>query len=231
MISEKNFSRGYTSFWAEFTPWLNDYVSFLNEGFVTNIEQPLHYVDDVNHRSINNILAFTLFKNAIENNNNDILMALDEAKIIASNYPRNNLETYTLMDTYEQIVLAQTDRLLRRYRDKNLEFYPQFSGCGIMESCEGDILSENSLIEIKAGTSAKGILPSDIKQSLVYSALDWLSENSKNIIHIELYNPRQGIFWESNIEELIKTVSNHTFEDFFDQFGKYLVNLSDEIQL
>jgi hypothetical protein len=39
-----------------------------------------------------------------------------------------------------------------------------------MESCQGDILNNETLIEIKAGE--RGILSSDIKQIITYCALN-----------------------------------------------------------
>jgi hypothetical protein len=229
MISEVSFSRGYTSFWAEYAPWLNDYVSSINKGIVERLQYPIEIEDDSIHRSINNIIAFTLFKNVIVNSDNDIEKAFVEAKKIAANYPRNNIESYTLSESYKKIILSQCKRLVERYKDKSTEFYPQFSGCGIMESCQGDIFYNETLVEIKAGE--RGVLSSDIKQIIIYCALNWLSKNPKIIKRVEFYNPRQGILWESELEELIITVSSLPIEDLFDQIGKYLINMSEDIDL
>jgi len=229
MISEVSFSRGYTSFWTEHAPWISDYVSSLNKGLVERLEYPIELGDDTIHRSINNIIAFTLFKNVIEKNDSDIEKAFVEAKKIAANYPRNNIESYILSEEYAKIIQRQCERLVRRYKGKSAEFYPQFSGCGIMESCQGDIFYNETLVEIKAGE--RGILSSDIKQIITYCALNWLSNHPKKIINVEFYNPRQGILWVSELEELIMSVSNLPIEDLFDQIGKYLINMSEDIEL
>jgi hypothetical protein len=229
MISEVSFSRGYTSFWTEYAPWISDYVSSINKGLVERLEYPIEIGDDTIHRSINNTIAFTLFKNVIEEGNNDIEKALLEAKKIIVNYPRNNIETYVLSEEYKKIIQRQCERLLKHYRGKLIEFYPEFSGCGIMESCQGDMFYNETLVEIKAGE--RGVLSSDIKQIITYCALNWLSSNSKTIKRVEFYNPRQGILWESELEELIMTVSNLPIEDLFDQIGKYLINMSEDIEL
>jgi len=98
-----------------------------------------------------------------------------------------------------------------------------------MESCQGDIFYNETLVEIKAGE--RGILSSDIKQIITYCALNWLSNHPKKIINVEFYNPRQGILWVSELEELIMSVSNLPIEDLFDQIGKYLINMSEDIEL
>lgn len=229
MISEVSFSRGYTSFWTEHAPWISDYVSSINKGLVERLEYPIELGDDTVHRSINNTIAFTLFKNIITEQNNDIEKAFLEAQKIVANYPRNNIETFVLSDVYKKIIQRQSERLVKRYKDKTSEFYPEFSGCGIMESCQGDLFYNNTLVEIKAGE--RGVLSSDIKQIITYCALNWLSNNPKKIKYVEFYNPRQGIIWESELEELIMTVSNLPIEDLFDQIGKYLINMSEDIEL
>lgn len=229
MISEVSFSRGYTSFWTEHAPWISDYVSSINKGLVERLEYPIEIGDDTIHRSINNIIAFTLFKNVIEKNDSDIENAVIEAKRISANYPRNNIDSYVLSKDYTKIIQNQCKRLVRRYKGKSTEFYPQFPGCGIMESCQGDVYYNGTLVEIKAGE--RGVLSSDIKQIIIYCALNWLSINPRIIKNVEFYNPRQGILWESELEELILTVSNLPIEDLFDQIGKYLINMSEDIEL
>jgi hypothetical protein len=229
MISEVNFSRGYSSFWTEYLPWIIDYVNSINKGLIARVQSPISNTNDTIHRSINNIVAFALFKNVVKDNNHDVNLALAEAIEIIKNYPRNNLETYSLSKSYLDIILMQSERLLNRYKQKSIEFYPQFPGCGIMESCEGDLYFENTLIEIKAGE--RGVLSSDIKQIIIYCALNWLSRTPKTISQIELYNPRQGILWESSVNDIILSISYLPAEDLFDQIGKYLSGMSEDIAL
>lgn len=228
MISEVSFSRGYTSFWTEYVPWLGDYVSAINKGLGERIDQPIHLKDEPYHRSINNVIAFTLFKNIIKEKDEDIEKAFLEAKKIVANYPRNNLDSYILSERYIKIIQMQCERLMQHY-DKPLEFYPEFRGCGIMESCRGDLFCDETLVEIKAGE--RDILPSDIKQLIAYAALNWLSSNPKPIKHVEIYNPRQGFLWNEELGELILTISNIPMEDLFDQIGKYLISMSEDINL
>jgi len=175
MISEVSFSRGYSSFWTEHVPWISDYVSSINIGLVERLQLPIELTDDTKHRSINNVFAFTYFKNVLTRNNDNLDAAFGETSTIIKNYPRNNLETYALTKEYSLIVKKQSERLINRYKGKSVEFYPQFSGCGLMESCQGDLFYNNTLVEIKAGE--RGLLSSDIKQIIIYCALNWLSNS------------------------------------------------------
>lgn len=229
MISEVSFSRGFASFWTEYTPWLGEYVSSINKGIGVRVQAPIIIADDTSHRAINNVIAFTLFKNVIENSNNRIDSAFSESVDIMKNFPRNNLETFTLTDEYKKIITKLSERLVSQYYTKNPKFYPQFNGCGIMENCQGDLLYNETLVEIKAGE--RGLQSSDIKQIITYCALNWLSGKSLNISHIEFYNPRQGILWKSELSDLINSISSLPLEDLFDQIGKYLSELSENIEL
>jgi len=228
MISEISFSRGYSSFWSEHAPWINEYVNSINQGFIERLQNPIEIGDDSKHRSINNVMAFTLFKNIITKVSDNFEIALEESINIVKNYPRNNLESYKLTDDYKKIINNLVTRLVKRYENKNLTFYPQFAGCGIMDNCQGDIYYNEILAEIKAGE--RNLVVSDIKQIITYCALNWLSTNRINITNIEFYNPRQGILWESNLSDLFYSISSIPMEDFFDQIGKYLSNLSEDIE-
>lgn len=228
MISEVNFARGYTSFWTEYTPWINDFVLSINKGLLARIQSPIEIGDDTIHRSINNVIAFTLFKNVITKDNSDLNEAYIEARKIIKQYPRSNLKSYEPTNDYVRIINKLSERLVNRYKSKSIKFSPQFNGCGIMESCQGDVYYDKTLVEIKAG--GRGILSSDIKQIITYCALNWLSRESMVIDNVELYNPRQGILWQSNLNELIMLISNLPTEDLFDQIGKYLSGLSEDIE-
>jgi hypothetical protein len=229
MISETSFSRGYSFFWTENTPWIGNFVSSINVGFVERVFSPIAILDDPGHRSINNVVAFTLFKNILSGNNDSIDDAFRESIRIIENYPRNNLDSFNLTDTYRQIIKTQSIRLIKQYSGLEIEFFPQFPGCGIMESCQGDLYYDKTLVEVKAGNQA--FKPSDIKQIIVYCALNWLSKNPLNIENVELINPRQGTLWRSSLSDLIFSISNLPMEDLFDQFGKYLSSMSEDIQL
>lgn len=227
MISETGFSKRYSSFWKENVPWINDYVRSINVGLVDRLFAPIE-IDDKDHRSINNVVAFTLFKNTAIIKNDDIILAFNEARSIVKNYPRNNLETYSLTDCYIKIIRDQSSRLFSQFGSK-VEFYPQFPGCGIMESCQGDLFYKETLVEIKGGERL--FTPADIKQLVVYCALNWLSNNNYNICCVELFNPRQGTFWSSSVKDMIDSISNIPMEELFDQIGKYLLSMSEEVEL
>jgi len=229
MISETTFSRGYSSFWQEYFPWLNNYTQVINRDLTTRVFRPIGKSEDAVFRSINNIVSFTHFKNIRQEKKYSLLSSFEEAKRIVTNFPRNNLSSYVMTTLHKEIIEFQVDKLIDRF-GLDCEVYPIFPGCGILNSCSGDIFKQDTLIEVKAGE--RGILPSDLKQLISYTALNWInSGNNYMIKNIEVFNPRQGLVWSNDLSTFISAVSYIPLEDVFDQLCKYLIDLSDEIPI
>jgi hypothetical protein len=229
MISETTFSRGYSSFWQEYFPWLNNFTQVINRDLTTRVFRPIGKSEDAVFRSINNIVSFTHFKNIRKKKTYSLTSSFEEAKSVIANFPRNNLSSYEMINMHKEIIEFQVHKLIVRY-GSNCEVYPVFPGCGILNSCSGDIYKDNTLIEVKAGE--RGILPSDLKQLISYAALNWLNSGSNYIINkIEVFNPRQGLVWNNDLYTFISAVSDIPLEDVFDQLCKYLIDLSDEIPI
>ncbi len=229
MISEKTFARGYSSFWTQNTPWLTDYVSFLNKGSIERMFKPMVSLDETKYRSINNSAAFIDFKQKRIGEELELSKIIEITSDNLKHLPRNGLETYILDEVNNSTIKEQSKRLISTYSGKKLIFEPQFGGCGIIANCQGDLLYENVLCEIKAGE--RNIQSSDIKQLLVYCALNWLSDEKIEIEKIEIFNPRQGIYWNSTLINLMENISTLPMEDFFEEIGHFLYITSEEFEL
>lgn len=228
MISEKTFARGYSSFWTQNTPWLSDYVSVLNRGSIERIFKPLDSLDEARFRSINNSAALIDFKQKVLGRELDLPAVIRIAAEHLKNLPKNELNSYELNDIHSAIILEQSGRLNSVYSRKVLAFDPQFDGCGIIANCQGDIYYDDVLCEIKAGE--RNIHSSDIKQLLVYCALNWLSTKKIDIQSIEIFNPRQGIYWHSTLKSLMNNISTLPMEDLFEEIGHFVYTASVEIE-
>jgi mannosyltransferase OCH1-like enzyme len=108
----------------------------------------------------------------------------------------------------------------------DLEFHPFFPGCGILSNSEGDLLSSSILTEVKTGD--RQILPSDIRQLIIYSAMNHLAGNQYDIKEISYFNPRKGTLWHNDIQDLFSSVSNIPFSDFSYELESYLISQSQE---
>lgn len=227
MISETTFARGYSSFWMECFPWLNSYVQSINLYRLEKFSAQILDYDKVEHRSINNVMAFLHFRNLVKESNFAIEESKEETLHYMQRFPRNNLSTYCFDSNDQKVVYGQIFNL-KRLPTRDIIFDPDFPGCGIIDNCRGDILQGNKLIEVKSGI--RNIQPADIKQLIVYLALDWISSSTKYNIHqVEIYNPRVGFSWTTDTEDLFRSVTSFTKEEALEQLTKYLVMQSEEM--
>lgn len=98
-----------------------------------------------------------------------------------------------------------TANLLRFFpADGSYELRPKFNGCGVISSCEGDLISDGCLFEVKAGDRSFRI--ADIRQLLVYAALAY-ADNTLNFDRIALCNPRTGFLWTKSLDSICYAVS------------------------
>ena len=229
MISEKNFARSYSSIWIEYFPWLASYCQNINKYNLARVRSPIPLIDLVEHRAINNTIAFFHFKNLKTNLNHQLESTRDEVLEYMRKFPRNNISTYKFTENDRRIINDQTFNLRIRYIN-NTVINPFFPGCGILDSCYGDIIEDNKLIEIKAGD--RNIIPADLKQLIIYTFLNWICDPMPfEIKYLEIYNPRLGYSWSNSIDDLFLSITNTPKEDVFDQIAKYLVTQSDDIEI
>jgi hypothetical protein len=94
----------------------------------------------------------------------------------------------------------------------SLIFWPSFIGCGRLNSCKGDIVLENKLIEVKAGERHFRLI--DVRQVITYLALNFCSKKYK-LQDIALLNPRTGLVFETSVSILIESCSGRRPVDVF----------------
>jgi hypothetical protein len=117
-----------------------------------------------------------------------------------------------------QECFEQTERILRFFQmiaeGKEIVISPRFRGCGIIDTCYGDVYIDGCLFELKAGD--RQFRSIDIRQLLTYGALNKLSGTYK-LTTVGLFNPRIGVSWIGNIQEVCQEVSGRQIDDFFDE--------------
>jgi hypothetical protein len=94
---------------------------------------------------------------------------------------------------------------------------PVFPGCGIIDTCIGDLLASNTLFEVKAGD--RRFRSIDVRQLVTYATLNHISKRFE-IRRVGLFNPRIGIRMEIGLDELCLEIS-----------GKNSVDLLTEITM
>ncbi|MCP1640839.1 hypothetical protein J2T41_000433 [Pseudomonas citronellolis] len=236
MISEINLSRGYSFFWKSSFPLISKLVRKINL-------QKHHYIDPIESatppelRALVNEIAFRVFKNSPQTPSKKI-SEIELSKIITStttyisklekpNEKQPN-QTITSKETKEAKLIA--DRIAYYFRinepGEGIEISPKFKGCGILNTCYGDILCNETLYEIKAGE--RDFRSTDIRQLLTYTALSHTQKDTK-IRNIGLINPRLGTFSKISIRDAVEIASGRSIQETFNELISFLDSPQDFI--
>jgi hypothetical protein len=231
MISERKFSNSFSSFWNELLPTADYFVRHMNLSLVDEYCLPIESVFDTDRdrRAIINELSFRLFMELAkgkEISNNDKM----ELSVKVSHYIQKLAPDINIDQPISKGELSEAESLassLASYFSdleiRNLQFWPLFRGCGRIHACKGDIISNDKLIEVKAGD--RNFRITDIRQIITYLSLNSISKQY-DIENIALVNPRKGFSFETTVEVLIDGCSRRKPVDVF---GDIIDFLSTEV--
>jgi hypothetical protein len=234
MISELTFIREYTSFWDKLFPSSKHYILAINSVLSTEVFEELSISEeDTKRRALVNNVAFSLFN--LLNQKSIIISELDklnfesqdmlsivevERKRLGNSRFEDKLAA-NLDESEQKVIIALSERLFEYYsRKSNVIVNPYFKGIGLLNSAEGDIFYENTLSEVKAGSGK--FKTQDLRQLYTYLALNYNSVNRRNIEIIELFNPRTGIVWEGNIDDVSQNLSGMSTEEILNEIIFYI---------
>jgi hypothetical protein len=213
MISEHEFCSSYASVWQEVTPLAHGYWNVENR-LVTRRLRPLSSDVPKEMRGVVNEGAFRAFcrlrlTNADVHRSDAFAAVYNEApgaiEYVRRLAPQTEISISDFDDACRREAAILAMRLLHVFSGSiATQLRPPFRGCGLISSCEGDLIVGNCLFEIKAGDRAFRIV--DVRQLLVYSALAYASRNL-TFKRIGLFNPRTGTAWIRTLDEVCLTLS------------------------
>jgi len=213
VISEVAFCHRYSSFWRVAAPTTDLLVRRINSGFYQRDFAPMESDTDPASRAILNEVAFTLFCRDILAKHRWLRRDLSSAEIteaitavIVAGARAEGAGSGGQIDlTREEVadVREQHMRLVQTFvpyaARGELLITPAFAGCGIVDSCKGDVLVADVLYEIKAGDRL--FRSADVRQLLTYAALNHVRKLYE-INSVALFNPRVGVRCEFELSEL-----------------------------
>jgi hypothetical protein len=217
MISERRLASSFTSFWQDLLPAGAALVRRMN----MNKERfcpPLDSQVDPTRRAFVNEAGYVLFKTSEESGlPPEEVHGGGETFRKICDYAWNSIQGSHRFMAPGSAELGEAEssevlELARRLRDffqehgtgNPIGFWPQFAGCGFVDDCQGDILSGNTLYEVKGGERTFRLI--DIRQILVYLALN-MAAPCYEINQVILMNPRRGTYYKFQIDELAFSVS------------------------
>ncbi len=234
MASERQLIRGHRSWWARWTPGLNQNLIMRMSahqgtppGQVLAWASPVFSALPSRDSDLIAESAFGIFACAAEAqiaveliSQDQVLLAVQRAtdRILLLRGTGRSLEGWMTPD-HIQFAKCLASRLLAwtTSLQGKLEIQPRLPGTGIVDHCHPDLISGTELIEVKMSRTLFR-LP-DIQQLLVYCALAWLGTD-RQIERVTLANPMLGVAWSFEIRALIRDISGHSPARFFDQFDE-----------
>jgi hypothetical protein len=105
------------------------------------------------------------------------------------------------------------------YSPNSILIQPRFRGCGILDSCYGDILGKKCLFELKMAD--RNLRSADVRQLLTYCALNHHSSQYE-IESLAILNPRRGLEFAFQVEDLAQRASRKNASELFHGITSFL---------
>lgn len=231
LITVTELSRNYASVWNRTFPFISKLVRKANLQIETFDEHIVSKVDP-SRRALINEIAFRMFEKSQELKVNQIDESLIEALVVQACKYIAGLEkagSVSPPDNNEKneavLICKRTKQFFEEHEPHaGLIVSPRFTGCGVISTCFGDVLTANTLYEIKAGEREFRVY--DIKQLLAYSTLNY-SEHNESIKYIALLNPRLGNYVKLNLKESVEISSGKAAADAFLELINFFDNPDD----
>jgi len=242
MISEKEFANGFAGFWSECLPFLTpQLIGEMNlahevlEDSEGEIVKPFRSGEDNSQNDFIAETAFELFAKAVKTGKDVLSLAEDQQLLadVASNsmsrllglrsYWRSIRQKFPKTTTEESVALAVRfeDFFNNRSAERPIIMQPRFKGCGILDSCYGDILASTCLYESKMVD--RNMRSIDLKQVLIYCALNYRSQQY-TIERVAVLNVRRAVVYEFTVDELARRAARKSAPEVFHQIADFLCN-------
>lgn len=216
MISELRFVKSYNSLWRSLAPTMELFVRKANLRLYERNWPELPSISAPGARSLINQVAFRSVVDAVaaHASYDARVRYLEDMENIATAEERlTNNRLLAVQDLEESSALAKRmcTYLFRTRRDR-VHLNPRFEGCGIINACYGDAISEADLIiELKDGD--RPFRAYEFRQVTVYGALH-LNSTGRLPPAFAVINSRRGVSVEVPIDLLAAEVAGQSGYDY-----------------
>lgn len=210
MISERKLAAGFSSVWRELLPRGEAFTRRVNLQ-AGRFAPPLLHDAPAERSALISELGFRLYGAHLESlvdlygEGLGASQALAEIASGAFAYvqalPRMDHPLAPVSDAEVDVAVAYARRMQWYFAsaepEKTLTLSPIFKGCGIVDSCRGDVLAGTRLYEIK--NVERDFRAADIRQVLVYTSLGYAA-GEPVVDSVGLLNARTGRFFFTSME-------------------------------
>lgn len=234
MISEITFSRKFTSFWNQLLPNANNYIRLVNGGLLDFLYEPFGNTEKKDNIVLINEIAFSLFGKIIKRElpsssidkidfyqNENFTLLVEKVKKSLLRFTYGSKFSLPFNEEELRSIRSLTLEILNHFKEyPDIIISPKFKGCGFIDHVIGDVYTDSRLIEIKSGERFFKVI--DFRQILVYCTLNYYSNDRKIIDVIELFNPRMGIAFSTDIYSLCKNLAALLPEEVFLEIKSFI---------
>ena len=221
MISEKTFIKNYVGFWNALFPLRNTFVKGVNlkcSQRQTNIElstqrRRFSFVSEVGFQIFALCKEQMIPVDAIVFKNDLYQQVEDKCQKKFESFQDDDIairDSLSKIEFDDAMKIAQS--LNRKFPESSIIVNPKFVGCSIIDTCYGDILTKDTLYEVKSVSRNFNI--SDFRQLITYCTLNYVSKQY-NINSIGLYNPKRTMSYEIPLESFAYAVAGSSLSDIF----------------
>ena len=219
MNSARRLIESSSSFWRELAPLLPNYVKHVNMGGYDRFDPPMRRETDKARHFLVNELAFKCFASGVSPGGPAVESIYDDVQQKwAGRLPANASIGAALSDLEREELSELVGRLVvyqRSIDTGTAEFEKIIPAFGRLENIEIDILTDNSVFEIKAGE--RPFRSIDFRQLIL--AITVLDRPRPKAV---LINPREGVVWSENFSDFIETVCLRSLSELIPEVAYYL---------
>lgn len=225
MISEVTFSKLYTSFWNSLLINSKNYVRLVNGALIKDIHKPISSYSSKYNAYIN-VLSFELYEQSLDKGNllftqqeidSACQFSFDKVSSFTSFYKSAQIPPYTEIQNEVTFIL---ESLTAQYQYKAPIIRKPLEGIGILNHSEVDLMYSSTLVEIKSGDRKFKTL--DFRQVIIYLTQNHYSSHPVLIDRVELFNPRMGIIFNTDIDSMIYELTALTPNEVYEEVKNYL---------
>lgn len=216
MISELRFAKAYNSLWRGLAPTMELFVRKANLRLYERNWAELVSSAAPEARSLINQVAFRLLVNAVAaatTFERRIRFLKDRDNAAAAEESLTGRRFLSVADLDESSALADRmcTHLFHRRQDR-VVLNPSYDGCGIINACYGDAISDSDhIIELKDGN--RPFLSYEFRQITIYGALH-LNSTGRLPPAFAVINSRRGVSVELPIDTLAAEVAGQSGYDY-----------------
>lgn len=240
MISEREFAEGFTGFWTGCIPCLTpQLIAELNligkpmsdgSGFVV---KPLQSHGPSMNNDLVAEIAFGLFAAGCTGGKRVIALFRDQtimpqivthardriSRLRGGSNPQAN--DFSIQDVDALELAVRLENYFDSECGEKILVHPRLKGCGVLDSCHGDLFCDDCLYEVKMVD--RNLRSVDLRQVLTYCALNYQSQQFP-IKNACILNPRRGIALHFDLEWIARRTSGKSSAELFHQIIDFLAS-------